>query len=558
MPIPLILAGLGIGAAVLGAGGHLSAKETNQKAQQRAEEAQALYNEAKKSLELVQGETEEALLKLGYAKKEVLETSIKQFLAAYEKVKHITFNESLGINEISNFTIDEQAALQLQELTNIYSSSIKSGTAGAAAGTILALAANGSLSLAAGGLATAGTALLAGEIGAAASLAGTTLATAFSVTPLAAIAAPVILFTGISADMKADKNLEKANVMYAEAEAACEKMKISETLCQAITKRSDMFYDLLSELNTMFSQTTLLLTYIIQSKEGVLIKKKLSSSDFTENELKVIAFSRSLAGAVKAVLDTPMLTKKGELSPAAIKKYNETRQALPAFEKDYQNIAAANYAINPRRTAQIKAGKSASGPAVLSSARTLFVMALGIFLATMYAGDFASAIFNKFSRLLNYDHDLPQFLNSEYFYPLDVLSFWLLISTNIFIIFGRVYIPTVKKWCGISAGLGLFILFPQFCIITEMSKHYILVPLVLAAVLAIILGFFDERKASLPPAEFLTNETGVIIFQIILFWIYLFFSGFIGFSKGFCMGVVLILAFLLSIVVFVVPEENKQ
>ena len=44
-----------------------------------------------------------------------------------------------------------------------------------------------------------------------------------AMTPLAAIAAPVVLFTGISSSFKADENLEKAKTMYAEAEAARQK-----------------------------------------------------------------------------------------------------------------------------------------------------------------------------------------------------------------------------------------------------------------------------------------------------------------------------------------------
>ena len=41
--------------------------------------------------------------------------------------------------------------------------------------------------------------------------------------------------------------------MHAEAEAASEQMKISETLCGAIADRADMFDELLSKLNRLFS-----------------------------------------------------------------------------------------------------------------------------------------------------------------------------------------------------------------------------------------------------------------------------------------------------------------
>ena len=54
MPIPILLAGLGAVAGIVGAGGHLSAKETNKEAQRVLAEAQKLYNEEKASLERAQ------------------------------------------------------------------------------------------------------------------------------------------------------------------------------------------------------------------------------------------------------------------------------------------------------------------------------------------------------------------------------------------------------------------------------------------------------------------------------------------------------------------------
>ena len=57
MPIPFLLAGLGVAAGVIGAGGHLSAKETNERAQRVSQDAQELYNNAKYTLELAQNKT---------------------------------------------------------------------------------------------------------------------------------------------------------------------------------------------------------------------------------------------------------------------------------------------------------------------------------------------------------------------------------------------------------------------------------------------------------------------------------------------------------------------
>ena len=93
MPLPLLLAGLALGAAAIGVGAQADAKEKNERAQSIANDAQSLYNTSKRSLEVAQGKTEHSLLKLGNAKKKVLETSINQFLIAYDRIKNIEMSE---------------------------------------------------------------------------------------------------------------------------------------------------------------------------------------------------------------------------------------------------------------------------------------------------------------------------------------------------------------------------------------------------------------------------------------------------------------------------------
>ena len=343
MPAPIIL-GLGAAAAALGIGGHLSAKETNEKAQALAEKAQALYDAEKQKLEEAQKQTETDLSQLGYSKKAVLEGTIKRFLQVYSRIKNIEFNKNtVGLTELSRFTISQEQTLQLQEMTNIYEKAFSNGAAGAAAGAAIALAANGTLAFMAGDLAIAGSALMAGQIGVATGIAGGALSMGLAMTPLAAIAAPVVLFTGISSSFKADENLEKAKTMYAEAEAAAEKMKISETLCTAISDRSKMFDSLLHELDDMFRDCTVLLEVMIYKKTGIFKGKVVDANSLTEEELELIAVTRSLAGAVKAVIDTPILSKDGNLSVESQKTYDRTQKALPQFAETVKTVKSHNY-----------------------------------------------------------------------------------------------------------------------------------------------------------------------------------------------------------------------
>lgn len=301
MPIPFILAGLGVaaGAVGVGVGGHIDAKKTNEEAQRISIKAQNLYDEAKSSLENAQDKTENALLNLGYLKKHVLETSIKDFLKAYDRIKNIQLSESKGLNELSDFIISNKETVELRIMSDIYESTFSSGVTGAAAGAVIALAASGSFGMA--------------------------------MTPLSAIAAPAILFTGISSSIKADENLEKANTMLSEAQVAVEKMKTSETLCSGITEQARMFENLLSKLNRMFSKCIILLDSMTCEKMKLYQGRRINENNFTQEELNLIAVTRSLAGAVKAVVDISILNEDGSISQRSKDLYENTQKKLPVF-----------------------------------------------------------------------------------------------------------------------------------------------------------------------------------------------------------------------------------
>lgn len=530
MPIPFLLGALAVGAGVIGAGGHMAAKETNEKAQLVSENAQDLYNSAKRSLEQAQNSTEKALLKLGYEKKNVLDSSMRVFLNSYEKVKNIELIESTGLDEISNFAIDQQGAIQLREMTDIYSSAIKSGATGAAAGAVVALAASGSLTMVTGGLATAGSALLAGEVGAAAGIAGSALSFGAAMTPLAAVAAPVVLFTGISASMKADENLEKANAMYAEAEAASEKMKVSETLCGAITKRSDMFDELLVDLNSMFSECAGMMAGVIRKKEGRIFKKKLTSSDFNEEELKLFSVTRSLAGAVKSVIDTPILSQDGNIAYESEQTYEENVEKLPIFNNVVEEIKCIDYHAKPIDTNVVGKNKadsttmSSSGNSVLGNARNVFALVISFILATYYASSLALTITQGSEKIW--------FLDS---FTVNKISLWLVIFTTVTMFVGKFSSEKFITFCGFIEGIGLSLLFVQFCRTVERMNHYIIFSVIMLVVAFVLWSFFDGKKKTWACGSYVSCIFFSLAAYPVFFLAYALLSKLIGIPAVFCL-----------------------
>lgn len=489
MPIPLIVAG--VAAGLIGLGGHASAQETNERAQEISQEAKNMYDNAKMALEQKQKATELSLKNLGYTKKNVLDTSIEQFLRAYDRVKDVNIADSIGLDELGKFEIDPQEALQLREMSDIYGDSLASGATGVAAGAIIALAASGSLPIVTGTLSIAGSALAMGEVGLAAELAGSALSFGAAMTPLAAVAAPVVLFTGISASMKADENLEKAQTMRAQAEEAVEKMALAETLCSGISQRSDMFDSLLKDLNGMFSVCTALLDAVTQKRMASSREGKIQADDLTQEEVNLIAVTRSLAGAVKAVIDTPILMEDGSLSYDSQVVYTDTVKALPAFEEKVAEVKSYKYRI-PRKaksdvsSAGNKSTVMSNTPGAIQNVTAVFLSFLTAFLAYRFSdGDLSISLigFGAIMFLV-----MKPIMTSKYF-----ICFRALASLTY----------------AVGFGLNLY----QNCSKLIDIRYFIPIDLGLLAVFVVILGLTLQRNENF--IKFLARTSVCVVFYAI-------------------------------------------
>lgn len=316
MPLPFLLVGA---AAVAGIGTHINAKKKSEEAQNLIASAERLYNTTKKTLDIAKNNTETTLVTLEISKKKVLQSSMKQFLKAYKRVKKVQIKESEGLEELSKFSLTPSDIVQIQSMTDIYESNLKVGTIGAATGVALTALTTTTLASAAG--------------------------FASFLSPVAVVAAPVLLFTGISASIKAEENLEKARVMYSDTEVAVEKMKTAVTMCDAITKRTAMFDDLLFSLNKIFAECARYMDSVTRSKVGLFKGWSIKAEKINEQEMKLIAITRALAGAVKAVIDTPVLDPSGELDSVSLNKYNEIKGQMSNFISISDEVKSVNYGV---------------------------------------------------------------------------------------------------------------------------------------------------------------------------------------------------------------------
>ena len=304
MPLPIWFIGMAAGAI-----GHMSAQKKQETAERLNREAKDLYDISKSDLDKAVSSARSSISELQWTKRYTLGNSISLFLKSYEKIKNIQFRKTEGISELDKFQVTYADMPKLQEFTDIYGSALSSSAAGAAVGAA---------------------ALAVGS-------AETAVALGATVTPLAAIAAPVVVFTAIGALAEADENLSKAKKTYAEAEKAAEKMRTEIVKCNAIKERVGIFLDLLNQLNERFYYCAFLLNELVnkKSQNGNI---KLKAEDFTEDEIKLIAVTRALAGAVKAVIDVPVLGSDGKPTSESKNKSVEIKNALPIFQQQVSEV----------------------------------------------------------------------------------------------------------------------------------------------------------------------------------------------------------------------------
>lgn len=328
----LLLGGIGALSAAAGIGGHITAKETNEKAESINRDAKRLYDNAKTSLESYQNNAKSSLNTLEKKRNDIANSSIKVFMDA---LQHVRLDE-INSEDFSKYgaNLDDSFLIELRKMQGVYSSSLSTGLTGVAIGSAVAIASSGMLPIISSTLSLAAGALSFGGIGAATTLAGSALSMAASATPLAAIAAPVMLFTAFSANDKADENLEKANANYAEVEASVAQMATQETLCNAIIERANLLIGVLSELDSYFSPLTGLFSRIVSSRCEDLQRNNLNpKTDLNESEQKIMAATHSIFQSIISFFKLEFFDTEGQLSLKFNSTYNDESKKLLGYSE---------------------------------------------------------------------------------------------------------------------------------------------------------------------------------------------------------------------------------
>ena len=330
MPIPFLFIGLGALAGAVGVGKSIKAGMAQSDANRTNEMADEIVQDATKKINTCRKNCGTAIDSLGKRKIQILNESIKPFITEFEKLNHVELSESEGLNELQKMVLDKNNFAELKELQSMATSMVGGLASGAMAGAITAFGAYS----AAGVLATASTgtaiATLSGAAATNATLAffggGSLAAGGLGVAGGTAVlgglvAGPALAVLGFVVGAKASANRDRAYANYAKASEFSEEMDVASVMCMGIRRRSAMFNRFLISLNSVFEP-------LIYNMTDIIKKRGTDFRTFSHDEKKTVAEAMAIAGAIKTILDTPILDEEGNLTSESGQIIEITRQKM--------------------------------------------------------------------------------------------------------------------------------------------------------------------------------------------------------------------------------------
>lgn len=321
MPLPLVFVVPAAAAGVAGAGKTAKSFMDSRRANQITDEANTRIDEAKAHLERSRVLCADALSDLGEEKLFVLNGSIARFISSFERIKNIELTDSLGLEELRRLRIDKESMAELKEMQRFAAAvagGVGMGVAGGAltafgawsAATTFAAASTGTaISTLSGAAATNATLAFFGGGSLAAGGAG--MAGGMMVLG-GIVAGPALLVMGLITGKKADEKLEVAKANSAQADEVCCELDNAAFKCDAIRRRTAMFYTFLARIDARFMAEVFKL-------EDVLEREGEDYAAYSQESKRTVLKAATLAGTAKALLDTPILSEDGALTEESAK-----------------------------------------------------------------------------------------------------------------------------------------------------------------------------------------------------------------------------------------------
>jgi len=323
--VPIALGLFAAGTALYGAYKGVNGAMDHNKANDLNDDAKSMVDTANQRIEMQRQSTNAVLEDYGSRKLRAFNGVIADFISTFGRLKNV---ELIQTPELQNLNLGDFSSVSLQGLKDDYALLKSSGLglgSGLGGGAALAFGAyNGTMLLA---TASTGTAIstLSGVTATNATLAwlgggsiaaggggmalGTMVLGAVMIGPALAIFGHIVGNKGEEALNNARSNLEQARTVREQVGVMCKKL-------EAIARVSAL-------ANTTFSKVSSQLRHAVRDLERAIDSHGENYKSFPSNEREIVMRSVKFAQLLKAMIDTPILDKDGNLVLSTEKRVAE-------------------------------------------------------------------------------------------------------------------------------------------------------------------------------------------------------------------------------------------
>lgn len=313
MPLPLLLLGGTVLAAVYGAKKGLDAISDFDDAEEINEDAREIYEDAQHSLDERRKKTQKALKSLGREKILLYKDTLPSFVETFSKIKDVDYyeegdilDEKLPVVSIHDFQAIREVVLSMEEVT----------PGAVAASTLAGLAAYGSAGVVSGTV----IATLAWFGGSSTAVGGMSMALASGGLLGGIIAPPVLLVGGLMMASEAEEAKENALSNLHKAEEHVKAMKRAENAAHKIGHKAAEVRNVLKQLQH----------YLCRDLEALkhLLSIHTDYRTYNGSERELVHRTASLAVTTKNLAETPLLTENGSITDAIRQELKKAKRSL--------------------------------------------------------------------------------------------------------------------------------------------------------------------------------------------------------------------------------------
>lgn len=140
-------------------------------------------------------------------------------------------------------------------------------------------------------------------------------------------------FSGISDAFSAGKQLNEAKEAVAQFERQKEEVEIKNAKIDAINQYANIHLKLLNRFVPLMEEYVTRSVQLIRSKDNIFHLGRIKEHKFTQDEIEVLAFTFSLIGAVKAIIDSPIISQSGDVFNGNKADFNRAQDCVETFER---------------------------------------------------------------------------------------------------------------------------------------------------------------------------------------------------------------------------------